>query len=124
MRTLVVDVSVSRIVLTRLLGRLWPGAYFSRLSPLQLVDLDDPPLPAPDWVRVKNRLCGICGSDLHQLFVDASLDVAPVALPSNQRIYLGHEMVGQIVETTENDWATLLKKPGAMASFSSSCWPF
>jgi threonine dehydrogenase-like Zn-dependent dehydrogenase len=49
-------------------------------------------------VRVRNQLCGICGSDLHQLFVDASLDVAPVALPSHRRIYLGHEMVGQVVE--------------------------
>ena len=43
-------------------------------------------------------MCGICGSDLHQLFVDAGLDVAPVALPSHKRIYLGHEMVGEVVE--------------------------
>jgi len=98
---MVIDISVPRIVLTRLLGRLWRGAHFSPLSPLRLVDLPDPPLPAPGWVRVQNQLCGICGSDLHQLFVDASLDVAPVALPSNQRIYLGHEMVGQIVEARE-----------------------
>jgi threonine dehydrogenase-like Zn-dependent dehydrogenase len=50
-------------------------------------------------VRVRNRLCGICGSDLQQIFLDAGLDVAPVALPSHQRIYLGHEMVGDVVET-------------------------
>ena len=30
--------------------------------------------------------------------MDASLDVAPVALPSHQRVYLGHEMVGEVVE--------------------------
>ena len=63
-----------------------------------MIDLPDPPLPASDWVRVQNRLCGICGSDLHQIFLDAGLDVAPVALPSHQRIYLGHEMVGEIVQ--------------------------
>lgn len=98
MRAMYLDVSVPRIVLTRLLGRFSRAAYFAPTSPLHLVDLPDPPLPAPDWVRVRNRLCGICGSDLHQLFVDASLDVAPTALPSHQRIYLGHEMVGEVVE--------------------------
>ena len=98
MRTMILQVSVPRILLTRLLGRISKAAYFAPISPLRLLDLPDPPLPASDWVRVRNRLCGICGSDLHQLFVDAGLDVAPVALPSHQRIYLGHEMVGQVVE--------------------------
>jgi threonine dehydrogenase-like Zn-dependent dehydrogenase len=95
---MVLDVSVSRVLLTRLLGRVWPGIHFSRIAPLHVIDLADPPLPAPGWVRVRNRLCGICGSDLHQIFVDASLDVAPVALPSHSRTYLGHEMVGEVLE--------------------------
>ena len=98
MRTMILQVSVPRILLTRLLGCISKATYFAPVSPLRLLDLPDPPLPASDWVRVRNRLCGICGSDLHQLFVDAGLDVAPVALPSHQRIYLGHEMVGQVVE--------------------------
>jgi threonine dehydrogenase-like Zn-dependent dehydrogenase len=98
MKTMILDLSMPAVLLTRLLGRLWGGAYFAPISPLKLVTLPDPPLPAPDWVRVRNRLCGICGSDLHQLFVDASLDVAPVALPSHRRVYLGHEMVGEVVE--------------------------
>jgi len=98
MKTIYLDISVPRILFTRLLGRFWRAAYFAPTSPLHLVDLPDPPLPADDWVRVRNQMCGICGSDLHQLFVDASLDVAPVALPSHKRIYLGHEMVGEIVE--------------------------
>jgi len=97
-RTMVLEVSVPRLLLTRALGRVWQGAYFAPNSPLRLLDLPDPPLPAPNWVRVRNRLCGICGSDLHQLFLDAGLDVAPVALPSHQRIYLGHEMVGRVAE--------------------------
>jgi threonine dehydrogenase-like Zn-dependent dehydrogenase len=101
MKTLYLEVTVPRILLTRLLGRISTAAYFAPTSPLHLVDLPDPPLPAPDWVRVRNRLCGICGSDLHQLFVDAGLDVAPVALPSHQRVYLGHEMVGEVIEVGE-----------------------
>ena len=95
---MVLDLSVAKVVWTRTLGRFWSGAYYAPTSPLRLVDISDPPLPSSDWVRVRNRLCGICGSDLHQLFVDAGLDVAPVALPSHQRTYLGHEMVGEVVE--------------------------
>ena len=98
MKTMVLDLSVPRMLSTRLAGRLWRAAYYCPASPLRIVDLPDPPLPARNWVRVRNRLCGICGSDLHQLFLDGSLDVAPVALPSHQRIYLGHEMVGEVVE--------------------------
>ena len=98
MQTLYLDVSIPRILLTRLLGRFSSAAYFGPSSPLHFAELPDPPLPAEDWVRVRNRMCGICGSDLHQLFVDAGLDVAPVALPAHKRIYLGHEMVGEIVE--------------------------
>ncbi|MBC7224108.1 MAG: zinc-binding dehydrogenase, partial [Anaerolineae bacterium] len=33
-----------------------------------------------------------------QVFLDVGLDVAPAALPSHQRTYLGHEMVGEVVE--------------------------
>jgi threonine dehydrogenase-like Zn-dependent dehydrogenase len=98
MRTMYVDVSLPRIALTRALGKISRGAYFAPTSPLKLADVSDPPLPADDWVRVKNLMCGICGSDLHQLFVDTGLDVAPMALPAHKRIYLGHEMVGEIVE--------------------------
>ncbi|NOX62256.1 MAG: zinc-binding dehydrogenase [Chloroflexi bacterium] len=92
------DVTPSRMVLTKALGRVSRAAYFGPTSPLHLVEMPDPPLPASDWVRVRNRMCGICGSDLHQLFLDAGLDVAPTALPAHKRIYLGHEMVGKVVE--------------------------
>jgi len=97
-RTMVLDVSIPRVLLTRTLGHLTRAAYFAPFAPTRLIDLPDPPLPAPDWVRVRNRLCGICGSDLHQVFLDADLDVAPVALPAHRRTYLGHEMVGEIAE--------------------------
>lgn len=98
MKTMYLDISVPRIVATRLLSRLWSGAYYAPSSPLHLVEMPEPALPEPTWVRVQNRMCGICGSDLHQLTVDAGLDVAPLALPSHKRIYLGHEMVGEVVE--------------------------
>ncbi len=98
MKTMYLDISVPRIVVTRLLSRFWSGAYYAPTAPLHLADLPEPVLPEDTWVRVRNRMCGICGSDLHQLTVDAGLDVAPVALPAHKRIYLGHEMVGEVIE--------------------------
>ncbi len=98
MKTLYIEATPARMIATKILGRVWNGAYFSPVSPLHLAEMPDPPLPLPTWARVRNRLCGICGSDLHQLFLDADLDVAPIALPSHHRIYLGHEMVGEITE--------------------------
>jgi 2-desacetyl-2-hydroxyethyl bacteriochlorophyllide A dehydrogenase len=98
MKTMYLDISVPRIVATRLLSRFWSGAYYAPTSPLHLAELPEPELPEATWVRVRNRMCGICGSDLHQLTVDAGLDVAPVALPAHKRIYLGHEMVGEVIE--------------------------
>ncbi|MEZ4645670.1 MAG: alcohol dehydrogenase catalytic domain-containing protein [Chloroflexota bacterium] len=92
------DISVPRIVVTRLLSKVWRGAYYAPTAPLHLAELPEMALPAADWVRVRNRMCGICGSDLHQLTVDAGLDVAPLALPAHKRIYLGHEMVGDVIE--------------------------
>ncbi len=101
MRTLVIERDPKRMVITKVLGRITRRAYFGPWSPLRFAMLPDPPLPAANWVRVRNRMCGICGSDLHQIFLEASLDVAPLALPATRRIYLGHEMVGEVVEVGE-----------------------
>ena len=98
MQTIYIDRSISRMMLTRLLGRITRAAYFAPFAPLRLDTFPDPPLPSANWARVRNRLCGICGSDLHQIFLDADLEVAPLALPTTRRIYLGHEMVGEVVE--------------------------
>src|SRR5207248_8925988 len=39
-------------------------------TPMDLVDLPDPPFLLPDWVITKPRLTGICGSDAKQVFMD------------------------------------------------------
>ena len=46
MRTMILELSVPRIALTRLLGRVSRAAYTGPASPLRIVDLPDPPLPA------------------------------------------------------------------------------
>lgn len=98
MWTSTLELSPRRVILTQVLGRVWPGAYFSSVAPLQVQNLPRQPLPAPNWVRVRNRLAGICGSDLPLIYVDRDFRIAPAALPSNRHSYPGHEVVGEVIE--------------------------
>lgn len=98
MKSLVIDLSPRRVLATKALAAVWTGACFGPLAPLRLLDLPPAPLPGPEWVRVRTRLAGICGSDLHLVFIQGSLSVAPAALPGRSPGFLGHEAVGQVVE--------------------------
>lgn len=92
------EVTLPRVVVTRILGRLTRSAYWGPTAPLHYVEIPSPVLPGNRWVRVQNRLSGICGSDLHLAFADGDLRVVPAAVPGNERNYLGHEVVGEVVE--------------------------
>jgi len=81
-RALVADYSMSKLVLTTLLGRLDKRLYFGPHSTLALKELPDPALPAPDWVTIRTHLCGICGSDYKQVFLNGSVDNPMTALIS------------------------------------------
>ena len=97
MRAIYVERNIPRVILTKALAPVWRDVYFSRLSPLQVGDIAAA-LPGPRWVRVENRLAGICGTDLVLVYADVDLRVAPLALPSHARRYLGHEIVGYVTE--------------------------
>jgi threonine dehydrogenase-like Zn-dependent dehydrogenase len=86
------------MLLAKTLRPAWPGIVYSGWSPTQLTDLRDEPLPGPNWIRVHNRLCGICGTDLHLFLAEADPGIAAAALPGTNRIYLGHEVVGIVSE--------------------------
>ncbi len=96
------ELSIQRVLPTQILGRFWRGAYFSSLAPLQVRNEPRPQLISSNWVRVRNILSGICGSDLHLVFTDGDLRIAPAALPAHEHSYPGHEVVGEIIEVGEN----------------------
>ncbi|WP_201389799.1 zinc-binding dehydrogenase [Ktedonobacter sp. SOSP1-52] len=98
MWTSTLDLDPKRVLLTRVLSRFWHGAYFSSYAPLRVENLPRPTLPAASWVRVRNRLAGICGSDLHLVSADGDLRISLAALPGHQQHYPGHEVVGEVVE--------------------------
>lgn len=102
MWTSTLELSPRRVILTRALGWLWRDAYFSSLAPLQVQNVPREQLPGRDWVRVRNRLAGICGSDVQLIYADGDFRVAPAALPGHTRTYPGHEVVGEVVEVGED----------------------
>ena len=71
------------------------GLDTSRLSPLQFEEVPEPELPAPDWVRVKPLLSGICGSDLGTLSAESSPYFSPLTSPP---FVMGHEILGEVTE--------------------------
>lgn len=88
----------SRSVLRYLLSRLWyglrPRRFWPALAPMKLLDITFSP-PGPDWVVLKNRVCGLCGSDLRLLKGLESLLLEPYAsFPA----ILGHEVVAEVAE--------------------------
>jgi threonine dehydrogenase-like Zn-dependent dehydrogenase len=97
MQAIVCDVSVPRQVVSAILGRIDKRFFFGPFSTATLREIPDPELPAGDWVVIRTRLCGICGSDYKQLFLNGSMDNPMTAIISFPQV-LGHEVVGTIAK--------------------------
>ena len=71
-------------------------------TPMRLLEVDEPELPRPDWVIIRPRLTGICGSDSKQVFMDwgsgnVDTDNPMIDFASFPQV-LGHEVVADVVE--------------------------
>ena len=106
MHSIYFDLNIPKFLLTKALSKIWKNVFYSFLSPISFADLKNESLPGSKWVRVKNHLSGICGSDLSLFFLEANPKISLAALPGLLRVFLGHEICGEIVETG-NDVASL-----------------
>ena len=79
----------------RYLGKKWGSLYTSPLSSVRLVEMKEPQLPTQQWVKIKTRLSGICGSDLSTITAKGSPYFSPF---TSTPFVLGHEIVGDVVE--------------------------
>lgn len=95
MKALRFHYSPPRLAATTVLSRLLPRARVSVLAPVRLETVPDPELPRDDWVRVRTRMAGICGSDVKQVALRGARDNPLTALLSFPHV-LGHEAVGVI----------------------------
>jgi len=82
----------------RYLGKRWRSLYTSPISCISLVDIPEPQLPTPQWVKIKTHLSGICGSDLATITAKGSPYFSPF---TSTPFILGHEIVGEIAEMRE-----------------------
>jgi threonine dehydrogenase-like Zn-dependent dehydrogenase len=94
-KALVFAFDLKRIAWARAAGKVSERAYVGSLGPLRLREVPDPTPPGDDWVVVETALCGICGSDTKQIFIDADFDNPLESLVSFPQI-LGHEVVGRV----------------------------
>jgi threonine dehydrogenase-like Zn-dependent dehydrogenase len=90
------NVSVPQFLLLKAVGALTKSAYYSGpLSTIRLVDVHEPELKSPDWVKIKVLRCGICASDINMILLNNSPAWTPYcsfpAVP-------GHEFSGRIIE--------------------------
>jgi len=97
MKALVTENSLPRLAATKILSSFTPRAYMGPTSPMQMREVPDPTLPAPDWAVARTQLCGLCGSDYKQVFMNGSLDNPMTGYISWPQV-LGHEVVGVIDE--------------------------
>jgi threonine dehydrogenase-like Zn-dependent dehydrogenase len=88
--------TIPRYLFGLVLGPLYSPAYHSRLSCVQLRQVAEPELLGPDWVAIRTRYGGICGSDLGGLI---RLHWSPMLTPFGSYPFtMGHEQVGVIAE--------------------------
>ncbi len=89
--------SYPRYALGLALGRWFPSILWSGASCTVMRDVPEPSLIGPEWVKVKTRLGGICGTDLGLIYLKTSMWYWPFSsLPSP--VTFGHENIGLISE--------------------------
>jgi threonine dehydrogenase-like Zn-dependent dehydrogenase len=95
MQALVFRYSLPRLALAWLFGSITKRAYLGSVGPTRLEQIPEPTLLGDNWTVVRTARCGICGSDVKQVFLDANFDNPLAALVSFPQV-LGHEAVGVI----------------------------
>ena len=107
MKALVFRHSLAREAASTIGGKMDRRAFVSRFAPVRIEEVEEQPLPAPDWVRVSTTFSGLCGSDVKQILLNGARDNPLTALVSFPHV-LGHEAVGRRADSGErvvlNPW--------------------
>ena len=98
MKTVYFDKDIPRILLTKAAARVCKPLLYTGLNAVKYKTLPDPPLPAGDWVRVRNVACGLCGTDVSFFKATTGTNSALEPIPGSKRTFLGHENVGVVTQ--------------------------
>ncbi len=96
MKALTFNITIPNYLVLQVLGRIDRKFFYDGLfSTVRLADVPEPALRGPDWVKIRIKLCGFCGSDLNLIQVKDS----PMASPfTSFPCIFGHEVCGEVVE--------------------------
>ena len=73
--------------------------YRGPFSTIKLAEVPEPSLPSSEWLKIRTRICGVCGSDINLMFLKDS----PTAMPFTSFPCIpGHEFCGEVVEVGAN----------------------
>ncbi len=92
------DLSPARVSGARALGHVSRRIYFGPVAPLRVRRFTTPKLPGGRWARVRNVVSGIALDEVERTLVTWDPKVAPQAAPQPARVYLGRQVVGEVVE--------------------------
>ena len=95
MKAIQLIISIPRYLLTKAVGVVYPPVFWGPLAMLRYREVSEPALHGPQWVRIRTRYGGICGSDMHTIFLKDSLALTAFVYTP---VTLGHENVGIIAE--------------------------
>ena len=96
MKALQFSASAAKFLVLKPLGALFPFLFYKGpLATVKFVDIPEPALPGPDWVKLRTLMCGFCGSDQSLIFLKDSPTASPF---TSFPCVLGHELCGEIVE--------------------------
>jgi len=95
MKAIQFEGTVPRYVYSTVAGAIVRNAYYDRFSNIVLRDVPPPELPTPEWVRVKTKYAGFCGSDKNLILLHDSPSTSPYA---SFPFTIGHENCGYVSE--------------------------
>ncbi len=96
MKALQFSASAAKFLVLKPLGALFPFLFYKGpMATVKLVDIPEPVLPGPDWVKIRTLMCGFCGSDQSLIFLKDSPTASPF---TSFPCILGHELCGEVVE--------------------------
>ncbi|MGO9021799.1 MAG: zinc-dependent alcohol dehydrogenase [Syntrophobacteraceae bacterium] len=96
MKALLFNASVPNYLALQLLGRMSRKFFYhGPFATVRMKEVPEPKLPNQDWVKIKTRFCGFCGSDINLLMMKDSLMASPF---TSFPCIFGHEVCGEVVE--------------------------
>ena len=100
MKAVQYNFTIPNYLATRAADKLPLGLYEKGKVPgLSMIDAPSRPLPGPEWLRVRPRMAGICGSDTSLLHGTSSPVLSPfVSFPT----VMGHETIADVLEVGDD----------------------